>query len=787
MIVAVQAVSGISLTAQALDHLAHTVLPQAALDEQFELHLMRTTAELSSTIYDRSPADLALAEAQLALAHKADNSLALIEADEADPLLAQLRVRRRELLGRAEALLADVAPLISTPSRPPSDPQIAQLEQIEADLDDLILQRNAQIAQAMGASASAVEAPVLAARVAAPVSFAAIGLVAILVVWLLHRLIVQPVRTLANVATEIGAGTLDQQIDTSGIDEIGRLQRDLLQMKTSLRDRERAHMEHTAQIIEHQRIELELTKERDMAEAASQAKSSFLSMMSHELRTPLTAVIGYSQLMEQLVAEGDYRTVAADLHHIYSAGRHLLTLINNVLDLSRIEAGKLQLCAERVDIPDLVESIATTLRPLIEQNHNTLQISCPTHMAAMYTDPLKVRQSLLNLLGNAAKFTEAGTIHLSVERERIDGVDWVSFVIADSGIGISTDQLPKLFKPFSQIDDSLNRRYDGTGLGLALSQRLCQLLGGNITVESTFGVGSVFTMRLPAIAPADPADIPAARPPAAYVAMAAEEVVPIVSENLVLVIDDDPAVGSMIAQLIGPEHACVIYAASDADGIELARDVLPDLIFLNLLMPRIDGWQVLAALKADPELAHIPVILISIDDQRQRGFALGVADFIVKPSDPTGLAATLSWLPAPTPAPGYILIVEDDRAISDLFLRALESEGWHAVVARTGREALTTITARPPAAIMLDPLLPDIDGVQLITTLRERPGRVECPIIIVTARDMSSADRAQIQGSARQILRKGEHSPEELTRQLHCCLAASRKAAQKTKTEHPHA
>ncbi|MBX0330565.1 response regulator [Oscillochloris sp. ZM17-4] len=789
-LIAAQAVYGITITSEALSHLTRTVLPQVTLDGQFELRMLRATADISRVFYDRSPDELAIAQEQVALARQAMDALAQIEDGDADPLFAQLRARRLVLLGRAEALLAEAALLVDDHDATIAASQIDALEQMEVDLDDLIAQHSMQTAQAMSAGAREAEAPVRAARNAAPIGFGVIGLVAILVSWLFHIQIVRPVRALAGVATAIGAGQLDQDIDTSGVDEVGHLQLALRQMVMNLRDRERALMEHTAQIIEHQRVELELTKERDIAEAASQAKSSFLSVISHELRTPLTAIIGYSQLMEHLVAADDYRSVATDLHHIYDAGRHLLTLINDVLDLSRIEAGRLQLSAERVDVPYLIHSVVSTVKPLIEQNGSTLQISCPTHMAMMYTDPLKVRQALLNLLGNAAKFTEAGTIWLSVAQERDGDADWVTFVVADTGIGIAADQMPKLFKPFSQIDDSLNRRYSGTGLGLALSQRLCHLLGGDITVESIFGVGSTFTMRLPAIAPTEPAAqleplVSLAAAPAVAEA-APEEPVPIVSENLVLVIDGDPAVGSLIARAIGPEHACVVHAASGAGGVELARDVLPELILLNLLIPDMDAWHVLATLKADPALAPIPVVMISIDNQRQRGLTLGVADFITNPCDQATIAAALRWLPAPTPTSGYILVVEDDSATADLYLRALEGEGWRAVVAESAREALSAITVHHPAAIVIDLLMPDMDGVQMISTLRTRPGSIACPIIIMAASDLSGAERAQLKRSARQILTNGAHTLDDLPRQMHSYFAAHIGASLKHTTEIPN-
>ncbi|MBX0329849.1 response regulator [Oscillochloris sp. ZM17-4] len=525
-------------------------------------------------------------------------------------------------------------------------------------------------------------------------------------------------------------------------------------------------------IAQLRQTEVVLMQARDEAEAANRAKTQFLATMSHELRTPLTAIIGYSQMMEHLVEMGDYSSVVNDLHHIYNAGRHLLSLINDVLDLSRIEAGSFTIAAERVDVPYLIEDVISTIRPLISQSHNTLEVSCPARMMMMYTDPLKVRQSLLNLLSNATKFTEAGTIRLTVTQEQVDGANWVVFAVADSGIGIAAEQMSKLFKTFSQIDDSLNRRYGGTGLGLALSQRLCQLLGGDITVESRFGVGSVFTMRLPLIAPSEPT-LPGDHAPIVPNGAGAnpDADLPVVSENIVLLIDESQEAGSLLTQIISPERACIVQAVGADEGVELARDVLPELILLNVLMRSPDGWQALADLRSQPDLAHIPIVMISVDGKQQCGVALGAADHIVGPAGERRPPQSLRRLPAPRSVADYVLIIEDDPASSDLVLGDVEASGWRGVVARSGCEALTAVTSRQPAAIVLDLLLPDIDGLRLINTLRERPGSCACPVVLLMPADMSSADLAQLQDSARRVTCKGSHSLDDLSEQLDIYLS----------------
>lgn len=510
---AVQAVNANRHMSAALSQMTDTVLPEATLNEHIELHLGRAVSDLRRGIYDRSPDALDTVAIQLAQTRKEIDVLAQINPGEHDLLFMALSEQRQILLDQIEALRADATTVVADHNRPVSTAQLAMLTQIEGDLEDLSSQRNDWLVQAANAHIQEVEALVHATDIAVPISYSALGLLTILMLWLLHRLIVQPVRILATVARAIGDGQLDQPIDTTGVDEIGQLQHAIRQMAADLRDHEQSLLERTAQVIEHQRLELELTRQRDVAEAANKAKSAFLAVMSHELRTPLTAIMGYSQLLERMVAAGDYSTTANDLRRISASGQHLLTLINEVLDLAQIEAGRFLLTIEHVDIPALVHSVTATVQPLVTQNHNTLRITCPEQMTTFATDPLRLRQVLLNLLGNAAKFTEAGEIQLNVTEERIDGTSWVAFAIADTGIGITTEQMEKLFKPFSQVNDSPSRRYGGTGLGLALSQRICRLLGGDISVESTFGVGSVFTIWLPVSIPAHHTESLATLPP----------------------------------------------------------------------------------------------------------------------------------------------------------------------------------------------------------------------------------------------------------------------------------
>jgi len=394
----------------------------------------------------------------------------------------------------------------------------------------------------------------------------------------------------------------------------------------------------------HDITELQLA--RQAAEAANSAKSQFLASMSHELRTPLNAIIGYSEMLQEEAEDGGQAAFVPDLQKIRAAGRHLLALINDILDLSKIEAGKLELFLEPFDVRQVIGEVATTVAPLVEKNGNRLEIRCAADVGPMHSDLTRTRQVLLNLLSNACKFTERGTIGLAAARERAaDGGDWVVLRVSDSGIGMTPEQMAKLFEAFSQADASTSRHYGGTGLGLAITRRFCRMMGGDVTVESTPGRGSTFTVRLPArLAEPRPA-VESAAPPAAAAGPRATPA-PAPSGTL-LVIDDDPEARALMRRFLGKEGFRIEEAADGETGIRLARELAPDVITLDILMPGMDGWAVLAALKADPELAAVPVILATIVDEEHLGFALGASEYLTKPIDRERLVAVLAKYKSP--------------------------------------------------------------------------------------------------------------------------------------------
>ncbi len=522
-------------------------------------------------------------------------------------------------------------------------------------------------------------------------------------------------------------------------------------------------------VTERRRAEEEVAKAKEASETANKTKSLFLANMSHELRTPLNAILGYSEMLQEEAIERELPEFGGDLEKINSAGKHLLTLINDILDLSKIEAGKMELFLESFDVAGMVNEVACTFQPMVETNANTLHVELAPDLGAMHADQIKVRQALFNLLSNAVKFTQNGNITLEAGRESMDGQEWIEFRITDTGIGLSADQIVKLFQDFTQADASTTRKFGGTGLGLALTRRFCQMMGGDVTVHSKPGEGCVFTIKLPARV-TDQAPEPASVRGAVVAGNAGtgveEDATPLSSvATCVLVIDDDPTQRELMQRFLTGEGFNVRAAASGEEGLRLARQFKPVAITLDVMMPGMDGWSVLSSLKSDVGLRDIPVIMVTMVDDPDRGFTLGAADYATKPINRRRLAQILRKHTCDSP-PCPVLLVEDEPSTRALTRKMLEKEGWKVTEAENGRAALESMERERPRLILLDLMMPEMDGFEFAERVRRHPEWRSIPIVVLTAMDLTSEDRQRLNGYVESIIRKAGDSRESLLNQV---------------------
>ena len=467
-------------------------------------------------------------------------------------------------------------------------------------------------------------------------------------------------------------------------------------------------------------------------EQASQHKSQFLANMSHELRTPLNAIIGYSEILQEDAADLGQDNLVADLKKIESAGRHLLGLINDILDLSKIEAGKMDIYLEDVEIVPLLEEVRSIIVPMAEKNANVLEYRLADNLGSMRTDRTKLKQSLLNLFSNGSKFTENGRLTLSVKRFETDK-PMVSFAVSDTGIGMTEEQLGRLFQAFNQADASTTKKYGGTGLGLAITRNFCQLLGGNVTVTSKPGEGSTFTIVLP--------DSPVA-PVQAKATDAPPLSVEVDSAPTVLVVDDDPTARELLSANLKGAGYRLLQASSGDEALSLARSTRPDAITLDVMMPKPDGWDVLSALKADADLRDIPVVIVTMLSDRGIGLSLGAVEVLTKPVERAQLTALIHNL---VRREGPVLVVEDDAGAREMIRQTIEKMSLPVAEADNGVQALDWLGEHPaPAVILLDLMMPEMDGFEVLDALAAHPQWREIPVIVITAKQLTAAERERL-------------------------------------------
>jgi len=423
----------------------------------------------------------------------------------------------------------------------------------------------------------------------------------------------------------------------------------------------------------------------------------------------------------------------------------------------------MELFLEDFEVRGLVSDVEATIRPLVEKNRNLLEVSCPPEIGQVHADLTRVRQILFNLMSNAAKFTQEGRVALAVQEVRIQGEPWVEFTVADTGIGLTHDQQQRLFQSFMQADPSTSRKYGGTGLGLVISRRFAQMMGGDIAVHSELGRGSTFTVRLPRHGGAQ----------SARAAGADEALAP--PAPVVLVVDDEDATRDLIARGLEKEGFRPLAAASGEEALRLARERKPDAISLDVVMPGMDGWAVLRALKADPATSGIPVVMVSMLEDKDVGHALGASDYLTKPFDRQHLAAALRRYRRDG-ALRPVLVVEDDAATRDVIKRALERDGWAVSEAENGRRGLLSVARRVPDLIVLDLMMPEMDGFEFVAELRKSESGRRIPVVVVTAKEIGADDRRRLNGQVRRVLHKGSFSREELSSELRRALESSRRS-----------
>jgi signal transduction histidine kinase/DNA-binding response OmpR family regulator len=490
-------------------------------------------------------------------------------------------------------------------------------------------------------------------------------------------------------------------------------------------------------------------------------KSEFLANMSHELRTPLNSIIGFSRVIIKGIDGPITDLQEQDLQAIHHSGQHLLDMINNILDVSKIEAGKMEINIEEVELPAVIDGVIATARGLVKEKPIQLLNNTPDELPLVNADRTRVRQIMLNLLQNAAKFTDEGSIVVSVDQimDPSSQKPFLKIMVEDTGIGISDDDQDKLFERFSQVDSSLTRKVGGTGLGLSITKHLVEMQGGEINVESTVDQGSSFWFTLPVVKdeiveiPAPVEDIPD-------------------GAKIIISIDDDENVIDLYRRYLSSHGYHVIAITDPVNVIEQIQTLQPFAITLDIMMPNKDGWQVIEEIKSNPLTAHIPVIICSIVEERDRAYQLGAVDYLVKPILEDDMTETFKRLNLSTDKEfNEILVIDDDPNVFQLVEIALRNEaGYMMRYANGGFAGLESLKSSQPSAVILDLKMPDLDGFSILETMQDDPLLRDIPVIILTAAELTPEERETIEKSKREVLKKDVFKGEQLIKVLEKAL-----------------
>mgnify|MGYP001496613926 FL=1 len=499
----------------------------------------------------------------------------------------------------------------------------------------------------------------------------------------------------------------------------------------------------------------EMETARDEARDASDQKTKFFANMSHELRTPLNAILGYGEMLYEDCEDLGYDDLLPDLKKITSSGTHLLSLINNILDLSKIEAGKMELFVTSFEIENMVQTIKDVSEPLAAKNDNGFVINLDGAMGSMSQDETKLRQCLTNFLSNGFKFTKNGTVTLDVKARMEGDVEFVDFAVIDTGAGMSPEGVAKVFEEYTQAERSTSANYGGTGLGLPISKKFAEMMGGDVIVTSEEGVGSVFTMSVPRECPEYSED----------------EVEGNVinlddQDNLVVLVDDDVAMHDLIKRTISKLNLTLLGATNSEKGMELIREVKPKLILLDVLMPGRDGWSLLKECKTDKDLKDIPVIMISQLNQSNLASSLGANDYLTKPIDRTHFINTLKRILGADTQNQKVLVIDDDKDVRELLSRLLKDAGYRPIDARDGKEGLER-TKDEPALIILDLEMPRMDGFEFLDNyIKDVPEEKRAPVLVFSGKDLTDVQEDLLKERVIGLVKKDDVSMDNLSKMI---------------------